>query len=263
MDTAEQVCSLAERAEAEFMARSAADNPGVSMIRVGTGVAIATENDASLFWTRSFGFTDRLTRADVGAILDFYQAQRVPTAMLQFAPWVLPPDWPEICAVHGLTADTTWVKLGCEMASVVPKGDTDLPITEVSQAQAAKWAAVIRQGFGIPRRLTRALTVPVSRPGMRHFVAWDGNEPVGAACLFVDGEVGYLTTAATLPSHRNRGIQSAMISRRAKEAAAAGCRMLVAETGKPFEHGTNSSLNNLTRAGMQPLYPRRNWLWRR
>jgi GNAT superfamily N-acetyltransferase len=46
-------------------------------------------------------------------------------------------------------------------------------------------------------------------------------------------DVGCLTTAATLPSHRNRGIQSALISRRAKEAAADGCRRLVAETGKP------------------------------
>jgi hypothetical protein len=42
----------------------------------------------------------------------------------------------------------------------------------------------------------------------------------------------------------------------------AGCRWLVAETGKPAGGASNSSLNNMLRAGMRPLYMRENWIWR-
>jgi len=48
---------------------------------------------------------------------------------------------------------------------------------------------------------------------------------------------------------------------RGKHAVAAGCRWLVAETGEPAEGAVNPSLNNLVRAGLQPRYARRNWVW--
>jgi len=66
-----------------------------------------------------------------------------------------------------------------------------------------------------------------------------------------------------MPEHRNQGAQSALLAALATEAANAGCRWLVAETGKPAEGSTNPSLNNLLRSGLRPLYDRQNWIWRR
>jgi GNAT superfamily N-acetyltransferase len=104
------------------------------------------------------------------------------------------------------------------------------------------------------------------RPSLAHpcfhpFAAWDGDEIVATANLFIHGEIGSLNTAATLPSHRNRGAQSALIAARAKEAANAGCRWLCAETGRPADGEINPSLNNLASAGLRPLYYRQNWTW--
>lgn len=48
---------------------------------------------------------------------------------------------------------------------------------------------------------------------------------------------------------------------RASEAIDAGCRWLVAESGKPAEGEVNSSLNNLQRRGLRPLHDRQNWIW--
>lgn len=252
----------AEQAESKYLKQALSTGPAISTRAIGTGIAFAADNDPSLFWTRAIGFTGQLTDDDLTAILAFYRHRRVPAAMLQLAPWALPPSWPELREAHALEEGPAWFKLGCEIDDARHLGDTDLPITEVDQDHAAAWAHVVRQGFGIPGHLEPALTHSVGRPGVRHFVAWAGTRAVGAASLFVDGEVGYLTTAATLPSHRNRGVQSALIGRRAREAASAGCRRLVAETGKPLADEHNPSLGNLLRAGLKPLHERRNWIWR-
>jgi hypothetical protein len=86
---------------------------------------------------------------------------------------------------------------------------------------------------------------------------------IATANLFVHGEVGSLNSAATLPGHRNQGAQSGLLAARAKEAADAGCRWLVAETGKPADGSANPSLTNMLRSGLRPLYHRQNWIWRR
>jgi hypothetical protein len=96
----------------------------------------------------------------------------------------------------------------------------------------------------------------------RPFAAWDGDDMIAAANLFVRGEIGSLNSAATLPGHQNQGAQSALLAARARAAAAAGCRWLVAETGKPEEGASSPSMNNLLRAGLKPLYDRQNWSWR-
>jgi len=51
-----------------------------------------------------------------------------------------------------------------------------------------------------------------SNPAFNPFAAWDGDEIVATANLFVGGEVASLNAGATLPSHQNRGAQSALIA---------------------------------------------------
>jgi hypothetical protein len=54
--------------------------------------------------------------------------------------------------------------------------------------------------------------------------------------------VGWLGIAATLPEHRRRGSQTALLSARVRAAAAAGCEVLVTETGELLEGKPSSSL---------------------
>ena len=106
------------------------------------------------------------------------------------------------------------------------------------------------------------MAASVVNPDFRPFAAWDGAEMVATANLFIRGKVASLNTGATLAGHQNRGAHSALLAARAKEAADAGCRTLVAETGRPAEGEVNPSLNNMLSAGLQPLYARQNWVWR-
>jgi ribosomal protein S18 acetylase RimI-like enzyme len=83
---------------------------------------------------------------------------------------------------------------------------------------------------------------------------------VGGA--FVHGDVAQLWGGATLPSHRRRGAQSALLAARLLDAKAAGCRMAVVETATEGPGERNQSFHNVRRVGFSPLYERPNWVWR-
>jgi GNAT superfamily N-acetyltransferase len=243
----------AERVEAAFVTECLSE--GISTYRVAGGVVAKAPPDPGHFWTRAFAFDRQLTDEELLAILDFHQG----AGELQLAPWAFPPGWEQIRRAHGLVEMEPWVKLGCAVEDARPDDGSAFPITEIGPAQAGEWTDVIARGFGLGPHLRPTLAASVGKPGARHFIAWDGTQAVGAACLYRRGEVAYLTTTATLASRRGRGVQSALISHRAKEAAAAGCRRLVAETGQPGPGRPNPSFGNLTRVGLRPHHIRRNF----
>jgi N-acetylglutamate synthase-like GNAT family acetyltransferase len=88
-------------------------------------------------------------------------------------------------------------------------------------------------------------------------MAFDGSRPVAIAMLCVFEDLGYLTSATTTESHRQRGAQQALIAKRLERAAEAGCAMLVSETLYMIEH----SWRNLQRAGFQEAYENEVFEW--
>ncbi|WP_218009037.1 GNAT family N-acetyltransferase [Herbidospora cretacea] len=263
--------ALAEGTEAEFMYLYQANAPlsvrtelGITTTRIGGGVALSMREDPTDFWSKAlgFGFEEPVTAALVDRILDFYRGEGSTGATLQFAPSVLPSDWDDIRATHQLREGGRIVKLWCPIDDFSP-GATGLRVGPVAPGDAQEWASVVTRGFDMPEKgIAEMLAAGVEHPDTRPFAVWDGDRMVAGANLFVHGEVGSLNSGSTLPEYRNRGAQSALLAIRAKEAANAGCRWLVAETGQPATGGVNPSLNNMIRAGLRPLYTRQNWLWR-
>lgn len=86
-------------------------------------------------------------------------------------------------------------------------------------------------------------------PQWRSYIAYIDGERAAGAQLRIDGGVGSLWNAGTLPQFRGRGAQSALIARRAADALAAGCDLLVTQT----EVGTVSQCN-MERAGLRIAY---------
>lgn len=267
----DEIGSLAEAAEAEFMYQyESTASPattralGISTTRIGGGVCLSMRHDVTGYWSKALGFgvTEAVTDELVEELVAFYLAEKAPGAVIQIAPARLPEDWPEICRRHGLTATSPWIKLGGSVDHVQMSHTTDLSIRPVDPDDYPLWASTALRGFGMPTEgLSDMLAEALVHPGFRPFAAWDGDEMVAAANLFVHGPVGALNATATLRTHRNRGAQSALIAARAKEAANAGCRWLCAETGKPDDGEVNPSLANLVRSGLRPLYERQNWAW--
>jgi len=76
----------------------------------------------------------------------------------------------------------------------------------------------------------------------------------------VHGRHGWLGQAATLPAHRRRGAQSALIAARIRAAAEAGAEVVVTETGEIVDDRPTISYRNILRAGFRAVYLRPNYV---
>ncbi|MFK3985098.1 GNAT family N-acetyltransferase [Micromonospora sp. NPDC050397] len=269
----EELSRLAELAEAEFMIRYVVDVPepvslalDTAHARIGGGVVLSTRHAEVHYWSKAlgFGFAEPVTRDLVDRVLAFYRERGTEVATIQIAPDRLPSDWDEIRAAEGLEPGAVIIQLACEIDAFQIDGTTDLRIGLVPSDDADQWADVFMQGFEWPRggSLADLMVAAVGNPRFHTYGAWDGDRVVGAASLFVHGDVAVFCGAATLPGHRGRGAQSALMAVRARAAAEAGCRWMVAQTWRPGPGSVNHSLNNMLRAGLVPLYDRQNWTWK-
>jgi GNAT superfamily N-acetyltransferase len=86
---------------------------------------------------------------------------------------------------------------------------------------------------------------------VRRYVAVCDGVVVGAASYRAADGVAQFTGAATAPAHRRRGVQTALLSARLADAAAAGCDVAVVTT----QPGSKSQ-QNVQRQGFDLLYTR-------
>lgn len=106
-------------------------------------------------------------------------------------------------------------------------------------------AAIHEDGTGVVAdaftEATTAAAVDDARgaPGFIDYVAYDAGVPIGAATMHVQGDIALLMGSGTVPAHRGRGVQRALLEHRLMEAYDAGARLAVVTTGT----GTRSQAN--------------------
>ncbi|MFI5932680.1 GNAT family N-acetyltransferase [Actinoplanes sp. NPDC051494] len=264
----DRLTALSEQVEAEFMHAYLAGAPAglaPAPARIGGGVALAMAADPTRagYWNKALGFgiAEPVTTDVIARVAEHFRVHGNGRAVLQVAPSVLPADWDDIRAEHGLTLGSSWVKLGAR-ATDIRSAPTDLRVGRVGGDDAREWATVVLETFGMPAgELTEMLVAAVRHPGFHPYAAWDGDRIVATGNLFVAGSVASLNTGATLPAYRGRGAQSALLAARGAAAREAGCEWVISETGLPTEGTRNTSLVNMRRMGLRDLYVRDNWMW--
>lgn len=262
---------LAETVEAEMMydyesqaPALARKNLGIATTRMGGGVVLAARHDPYQYWNKAlgFGFAEPVTQDLIDRVVDFYRRQGSPMAVIQLAPSVLPGDWDEICATHGLRAGGEWAKLSAPIEETRSESLTDLRVDRVGATDAAEWARVVTRGFGMDNEHLDAMVAQsVHNPATQPVAAWDGDRIVAGANLYVHGTAASLNSGATATAHRRRGAQSALIAARVQAARAAGATWMLGEAVVPGPGQSNPSLNNQLRAGLVVRYHRQNWVW--
>jgi GNAT superfamily N-acetyltransferase len=125
------------------------------------------------------------------------------------------------------------------------------------------WIDVVIDGFshpddqGVPSHedFPREVIVGAERDfaaaGVLRYAAWRKEVMAGGGSFRPAEGIAQLTGAATAPAHRRRGVQTALLSARLADAAAAGCDIAVVTT----QPGSKSQ-QNVQRRGFDLLYTR-------
>ncbi len=177
------------------------------------------------------------------------------------APGARPAELPAWLRARGLSPGWGWMVFhrGVEDA---PPAHTTLQVTEaVTSDERAAFARVVRVSYGLPEAV-EATIASAPDGGWQCWLALAGDEPAGAAALFAADGAAYLGLAGTLPEHRDKGAQTALLAARIRRAAQLGCDVVVTETGERRDDRPSNSYRNILRAGFKELGVTENWIGR-
>ncbi|MFD4431089.1 GNAT family N-acetyltransferase [Nocardia sp. NPDC058497] len=154
--------------------------------------------------------------------------------------------------------------LGVELGGRTWVGPEQIEVRRDEGDEMDVWLDVVVDGFAHPdddgspsheefprEAIAEVMRDMASANDTRRYIAYREGEPAGGASMRADGGIAALAGAATLPAHRRRGVQTALLSARLTEAAAAGCDLAVITT----QPGSKSQQNAQGR-GFSLLYTR-------
>ncbi len=223
------------------------------------GAFVASVDALSLNRVVGLGVGVSATEAALDAALDAARTAGVKRLMVQVPPGASPPALRQWLEARGAALHNRWVRLWRSTATpLAPTPTTPLRVERVGPDHADEFALVARVGFGMPASLDPWLAASVGHPGWEHFAAWDGAQLVATGAMFLAGDVAWFGLAATLDSHRGRGAQSALVTRRFLAARESGARWVVSETAEQRPDHPAPSYRNLLRLGFAEAYLREN-----
>ncbi len=140
-----------------------------------------------------------------------------------------------------------------------------LSVATAAGGEWTRWMDVVVTGFAHPdtfdgppshesfprELLERVYADQKGAPGFRQYLARRADIVAGGGSMRLGDGIAQLCGAATLPEHRRRGVQSALLAARLLDAARAGCDLAVVTT----QPGSKSQ-ENVQRAGFALLYTR-------
>ena len=145
-----------------------------------------------------------------------------------------------------------------------PAPPEGLVVSESPAEERAVWLDLVITGFaspdlqGVPshesfprEELESVMADMAEAEGFVRYLARRGGAPAGGASMRLFEGVAQLCGAATLPEHRRRGVQSAVLQARLEIAGRAGCDVAVVTT----QPGSKSQ-ENVQKQGFELLYTR-------
>ena len=237
-----------EQVEAEAFA-SLTESAGLPILRVAGAVCTAAPvAPANPLLNRVSGIADA-DDDELAEIDAFFREHGI-------AHYVVATASPELAArlvARGFEQRLGWMKFRRD-PSPPPAGGTALRIDDATGDDVA---AIVGAVFGGPDLGAMLAALP-GREGWQCFAAYDGEAPVACGALYVHEGVGWLGVAGTLPEHRGKGAQSAILAARIARARELGVDVLATETGVRRDDGPNTSYDNILRAGFTEAYLRPN-----
>jgi len=206
------------------------------------------------------GIREYATETQLDDAIDILQKAGCKNFMIPVSPMAQPDQVTDWLEARGFINMYSWVKM-CRGDEPASSSSTDLKIISIGNEHADAFADVALTAFKMPSDFRSFIRGLVGKPGWRHYLGYDGEQPVSAAAMFVKDENGHLGWAGTLDSHRKRGGQGAMFEHRIKDGLALGCKWFVTETWQETSEDPNPSYHNMLRAGFKLAYVRPNYVF--
>lgn len=232
---------------------------GIEATFIGGALCTSAGEQASTMLNRvvGLGLDAPATDDDLEAIESFFARHEQPF-YISLNPKAKPSDLPARLERRGFTDGYAWMKF-TRGAEPPPPTETALRVQMVEPEHGADFGEVVAAGYEL-EPFTADWLAELPRTSWRCYVAYDGEEPAGAAALYVHDRTGYLCFAATRPEHRRKGAQSVLLATRIRDAIEAGCRRMVTETGERIPLKPSNSYRNILRFGFAEDYLRPNYL---
>jgi ribosomal protein S18 acetylase RimI-like enzyme len=222
-------------------------------LAVAGGFALYLGDDSPLNEAKGLGMAGPVSPEEVEAMERVFHDRGV-TAKVMVCP-MADPSLLEGLAARGYRAagfeDVLYRELGPgETAPPPPEG---VEVAWAAPEEMDVVADTLARGFTAPEEpgpgLRDTVAIASKVPGLASLLARVDGTPAGAASLVIRDGLAMLAGAATLPRHRNRGIQTALARVRLAHASAAGCDLVTmgAEPG-------STSHRNAERLGLRVAY---------
>ena len=203
--------------------------------------------------------------ADLADMLAAFETAGAPRYFVQLAPGDESARLGSRLEQLGLRHYNNWVRLyrGLDDLPGPPDVAGPLEVRRIDSTDAHAFGTLVATAFQYPPAIAPLTQLAVGRPRWYHYLAFDGDIPVGSAAMFVAGDAAWFGFAATDAAHRKRGAQQALIRRRLEDAVRAGCHWISVETAEDTVARDAPSYRNLRRLGFAVAYLRPNYLWTR
>ncbi len=236
-------------------------NPmGVEIQKFGQAIAFSVKNIPG----PAFNTVKGLQAGDepcIEQILDFYQHKEIPVRF-EITPAAGSTELLTCLHIAGFYQHDFHTTLYAQLSKTnktVVVNQPDISIRKLERDEFETFADIYVKGFQMPEFLKNGVAqnneVLSDDEHWTFYLASLDNKPAGIAVLFIKDSIASLAAAATIPSFRNKGIQSALIQQRIQDAVLNECELIVGQA----KYGSVSQ-NNMERAGLQVAYTKAIWV---
>ncbi|MFN8156409.1 MAG: hypothetical protein U0R68_03240 [Candidatus Nanopelagicales bacterium] len=197
-----------------------------------------------------------------GSVLDkvvaSYAARKQTRFTIEVTPASEPDDLRDQLAARGLV-DSGYRQAKVWQAPEQYEGEQMDLVERLTEDDADEFAQVNMLAWEVPAFLAVWFGATLFAEGFRHFGVREGGRLVSVGGMYVSDGIAWLGFGATLPEHRGRGMQKAVLARRIHEAATLDCHLVHTETEAHTAEARNPSLANMVAVGFEHAYDKEWW----
>ena len=235
---------------------------GIEATNIGSATLLSARKSNNLYFNRviGLGLASQATLGQIEQMLDYYTEQRIKRFAVELSPLARPNKIVSWLEQKGFHESEGTAKMWRD-SSPIQDEHTDFHIERVDATAASDWFTVMSTVFTQFRSRKQWYEARFNVPQWHHYLAYDGDEPVAVAAMYLQDGAAHLTDAATLAPFRRRGIQKAMVNQRVLDGLELRCSWFISETAAPKPSNPLVSYRNLRRSGFEMAYIRAKYIW--